>query len=166
MSLFPAVSISRRRVLALMAGAPMLLSAQAARGQVQAQAWDEPPEMAADRIFGTWLEQQGAPGGVLGVVRAGQLVVKRGYGVRGLDDPATPDADTLYCIASVTKAITAFGILLLCDEGRLQLDAPARRFLNGSICEYIGLIFSYPASIVVPNTAPKKRRFSSTLRSG
>lgn len=117
------LAIHRRRALSLLAGLPMLGLPQVADAQ------DEPPDAAADRIFGGWLRQEGAPGGVLGVVRGGQLLVRRGYGVRGLDDLVTPDPDTLYCIASVTKAITAFGVLLLCDEGRLELDAPARRFL-------------------------------------
>lgn len=95
-----------------------------------ARAQDEPPEQIADRIFGTWLSDQGAPGGVLGVVRGGRLIVAKGFGVRSYDNPVRPDPDTLYCIASVTKAITAFGVLLLCDEGRLQLDQPAARWLD------------------------------------
>jgi CubicO group peptidase (beta-lactamase class C family) len=94
-----------------------------------ARAGDAPPELIADRIFGTWLADQGAPGGVLGVVKGGRLLVARAYGVRSLDDPVRPDPDTLFCIASVTKSITAFAVLLLCDQGRLSLDAPASRFL-------------------------------------
>jgi CubicO group peptidase (beta-lactamase class C family) len=51
--------------------------------------------------------------------------------VRGPGDRARPDADTLYCIASVSKAVTAFAVLLLVDEGKVALDAPASRYLPG-----------------------------------
>lgn len=114
---------SRREVIGLLAGLPLLGLPSLARAQ------DEAPEMVADRIFGGWLTDQGAPGGVLAVVRAGRLLVGRGFGVRGLDDPVTPGPDTLFCIASVTKSVTAFAILLLCDDGLMELDAPARTYL-------------------------------------
>jgi CubicO group peptidase (beta-lactamase class C family) len=115
--------LSRRRAIGLLAALPVLAPALA-------QAQGETPEQIADRIFGKWLSGEGAPGGVLGVVRGGQLLVAKGYGVRSLDNPVRPDPDTLYCIASVTKTITAFAVLLLCDEGRLELDQPASRWLT------------------------------------
>jgi CubicO group peptidase (beta-lactamase class C family) len=111
-------SFTRRGAALLLAALPSL-----------AQAQSESPDLVADRTFGTWLSDVGAPGGVLGVVRGGRLLVAKGYGVRSLDAPPPPGPDTLYCIASVTKAITAFAILLLCDEGRLSLDQPASRWL-------------------------------------
>ncbi|MGZ8364246.1 MAG: serine hydrolase domain-containing protein [Caulobacteraceae bacterium] len=82
----------------------------------------------ADLTFGAWLDQQGAPGGVLGVIRAGEPVVTWSHGVRALGD-VQPDADTLYCIASVTKSLTAFGVLVLADEGKVNLDGSASTLL-------------------------------------
>lgn len=122
---------SRRQAIALLAGLPALGLAHLARAQTPPSPlpYAEPPELVADRIFGAWLTEQGAPGGVLGVVRGGQVLVRRGFGVRGLEDPQAPGPDTLFCIASVTKSVTAFAILLLCDDGRMELDAPARRYL-------------------------------------
>jgi D-alanyl-D-alanine carboxypeptidase len=114
----PERRFTRRSAALLLAALPAIAHAQS-----------ETPELIADRTFGRWLSDQGAPGGVLGVVRGGQLLVAKGYGVRSLDNPAPPGPDTLFCIASVTKAITAFGVLLLCDEGKLALDQPASRFL-------------------------------------
>jgi CubicO group peptidase (beta-lactamase class C family) len=115
--------ISRRRAMGLIAALPALAPALA-------HAQDETPELVADRIFGAWLSDHEAPGGMLGVVRNGQLQIAKGYGVRSLENPFQPDPDTLYCIASVTKAITAFAVLLLCDDGRLALDQPAARWLS------------------------------------
>lgn len=114
--------LSRRQAVGLFAALPALAPAFA-------RAQGETPEQIADRIFGSWLSDEGAPGGLLAVVKGGRLLVSRAYGVRSLDNPVAPDPDTLFCIASVTKAITAFGVLMLCDEGRLSLDEPAGRWL-------------------------------------
>ncbi|MFZ0160107.1 MAG: serine hydrolase domain-containing protein, partial [Kineosporiaceae bacterium] len=60
------------------------------------------------------------PGLAYGVVLDGHLVHSGG---RGLGTPAvTPDADTVFRIASMTKVFTAAAVLLLRDDGRLRLD--------------------------------------------
>ena len=50
-------------------------------------------------------------------------------GVAELDRRRAPDADTLFRIASMSKAFTALAILKLRDEGRLSLDAPAETYV-------------------------------------
>jgi len=61
---------------------------------------------------------------------SGKIVKVRGYGVANLehDVPVTPE--TVFELASVTKAFTASAIMLLVEEGKVQLDdrrvAPAR----------------------------------------
>ena len=69
------------------------------------------------------------PGTVFGVVKDGGLVLVEGLGTR---DPATGkpvDADTRFRIASMSKAFTALAILKLRDEGRIDLGAPASRYV-------------------------------------
>jgi CubicO group peptidase (beta-lactamase class C family) len=76
------------------------------------------------------------PGIAFGVVAGGQLVHSGGFGARrhgaarGAGNSAhrvagTPDADTGFRIASMTKSFTAAAVLLLRDEGALRLDDPA-----------------------------------------
>jgi CubicO group peptidase (beta-lactamase class C family) len=69
------------------------------------------------------------PGMVWGIVQDGRLVHVRGAGVQDLDSqrPVTPD--TLFRIASMTKAFTALSILKLRDEGKLALDTPAEAYV-------------------------------------
>lgn len=66
------------------------------------------------------------PGASLLVVREGRALVKQGYGFANLEQriPTTPV--TNYRLASVTKQFTAAAILLLMEEGGLQLDDPLR----------------------------------------
>jgi len=67
------------------------------------------------------------PGMVFGIVKDGRLVYLKGEGVQDLAAKRPVTTDTLFRIASMTKAFTAMSILKLRDEGRLALDDPADR---------------------------------------
>jgi len=81
-----------------------------------------------DVIAEQYCQWGGQPGLAWGVVREGELVHSGGCGERFLGGPA-PDADTVFCISSMSKSFTAAGILLLRDEGLLTLDDPAEDYL-------------------------------------
>lgn len=83
-----------------------------------------------DRAFETFQREHPTPGLVYGIVQNGRLVHVRGFGVQELGRrrrPVTPD--TLFRIASMSKAFTALAILKLRDEGRLRLDALAEDYV-------------------------------------
>jgi CubicO group peptidase (beta-lactamase class C family) len=50
-------------------------------------------------------------------------------GVTSLENPLPVDTDTLFTLGSVTKTFTATTVMRLAAEGRLEMDAPARRYL-------------------------------------
>jgi CubicO group peptidase (beta-lactamase class C family) len=82
-----------------------------------------------DGIFDTWRLDSHVPGLVYGIVADGRLVTVKGQGVQ---DPVTGkpvDADSLFRIASMSKAFTALAILKLRDEGKLSLDALAETYV-------------------------------------
>ncbi|MDY0981635.1 serine hydrolase [Stenotrophomonas sp. CFBP8994] len=62
------------------------------------------------------------PGIAVAVVKDGKVVFERGYGVRELGKPAPVEADTLFAIASNTKAFTATSLNLLAEQGKLKMD--------------------------------------------
>jgi CubicO group peptidase (beta-lactamase class C family) len=62
------------------------------------------------------------PGLAVAIVKNGKVVHARGYGVRELGKPGPVDADTLFAIASNTKAFTAAAIAMLADDGKLTLN--------------------------------------------
>jgi CubicO group peptidase (beta-lactamase class C family) len=70
------------------------------------------------------------PGAAVVVVRDGRPLLMRGYGVRkaGADAPVTPD--TVFPLASCTKAFTACLAGRLVDAGKLGWDDPVRRHLS------------------------------------
>lgn len=119
------------RVLALVASLASVSPALAS-GQAHPQA-HAPAESAAlasiDRTFEEYRLDAHVPGLVYGIVADGRLVHVRTLGVQDLETrrPVTPD--TLFRIASMTKAFTALSILKLRDDGGLTLDAPAETWL-------------------------------------
>jgi CubicO group peptidase (beta-lactamase class C family) len=62
------------------------------------------------------------PGMAVGIVKDGKVVALKGYGVRKLGNPGKVDAQTLFGIASNTKAFTTAALAMLVDEGKLKWD--------------------------------------------
>ena len=63
------------------------------------------------------------------VVKDGQVVHARGYGVRRVGAPDAVDVDTLFGIASNTKAFTCAAISILAEDGKLDWDDPVTKHL-------------------------------------
>lgn len=84
---------------------------------------------AIDRMFADWRLSAHAPGLVYGVVADGKLVHVKGLGVQDVQAKTPVTADSLFRIASMSKAFTALAILKLRDEGKLSLDAPAETYV-------------------------------------
>lgn len=71
------------------------------------------------------------PGLAVAVVKDGEVVLARGYGVRRLGRPEPVDADTLFAVGSTTKAMTAALLGQLVAEGKVAWDDPVIRHLPG-----------------------------------
>ena len=82
-----------------------------------------------DRLFADFQVDSHAPGLVYGIVADGRLVHVRGYGVQDLVRRRAVTADSLFRIASMTKAFTALSILRLRDDGKLSLDDLAEKYV-------------------------------------
>ena len=87
------------------------------------------PCATLDERFLRAREEGKIPGVAWGVVRDGALVHAGGAGTIRDGEALTPDADSIFRIASMTKSFTAAAILLLRDEGRLRLDDPAATYV-------------------------------------
>ena len=71
------------------------------------------------------------PGVVAGVTNAEGVVYLGSSGVRDLRTDVEMTTDTVFEIFSTTKAVTGVAALQLVEEGRLDLDAPARQYAPG-----------------------------------
>ena len=70
-----------------------------------------------------------APGAAVGIVADGKLIWFHAVGERDVGTHAAVDEDTVFRIASMSKAFVSASVLKLRDEGRLSLDDPAEKYL-------------------------------------
>lgn len=89
------------------------------------------PPPGFDAFVASVMKQFEVPGMGIAIVKDGQVVLAKGYGVRKLGEAAPVDARTRFGIASNTKAFTALSLGLLVEEGKLEWDAPVIRYLPG-----------------------------------
>lgn len=75
-----------------------------------------------DRYFAESGDAFRVPGFAVAIVKDDRVVFAKGYGVREIDRPARVDENTLFAIASNTKAFTAAALAVLVDEGRIRWD--------------------------------------------
>jgi serine-type D-Ala-D-Ala carboxypeptidase/endopeptidase len=82
-----------------------------------------------DRTMENYRLDAHIPGMVWAIVQDGRTIHVKAAGVQELETkrPVTPD--TLFRIASMTKAFTALSILKLRDDGKLALEAPAETYV-------------------------------------
>jgi CubicO group peptidase (beta-lactamase class C family) len=82
-----------------------------------------------DGVFAKW-DSTVSPGCALSVIKDGQVVYKRGYGMADLDHdiPITPE--TVFHVASISKQFTAAAIILLAQEGKISLDDDVRKYIT------------------------------------
>ena len=62
------------------------------------------------------------PGISVGVIKDGKLIHAKGYGVRSLRTMQKVDENTLFGVASNSKAFTTAALGMLIDEGKLKWD--------------------------------------------
>jgi CubicO group peptidase (beta-lactamase class C family) len=71
-----------------------------------------------------------AVGLAIGVVRNGSLDFFQGHGVAEIGTNRPIDEDTVFRVGSITKTFTAIAVLQLCEQGLVDLDAPAHDYLR------------------------------------
>jgi CubicO group peptidase (beta-lactamase class C family) len=70
-----------------------------------------------------------APGGIVLVVKDGQTILRRAYGMADTSKGVKMAPEMAMRIGSMTKQFTATGILLLADEGKLSVDDEISKYL-------------------------------------
>ena len=79
----------------------------------------------ADTVMQTWH----GPGMAIAIVKDDKVVFQKGYGVRELGKADTVDENTLFAIASNTKAFTTASLAILVDEGKLSWNDRVTKYL-------------------------------------
>ena len=87
-------------------------------------------ELALKARIGEVLNHWPVAGLSVGVIRRGSPAWFHGHGVADTSSGTPVDQDTVFRIASVTKTFTAVAVMQLQEQGLVDLDAPAGRYLR------------------------------------
>jgi len=101
-----------------------------------------PGQTALDTEAARQMAATGARGLAIAVIDDGKVVMVRSYGERNAKgEPLTPD--TVMYGASLTKAVFAWTVMQLAEDGIVDLDAPISRYLSKPLPEYAGFGDAY-----------------------
>jgi CubicO group peptidase (beta-lactamase class C family) len=76
---------------------------------------------AIDSIFSEW-NKPNTPGCALGIIKNGELIYGKGYGLANMEYDIPNSASSVFRIGSTSKQFTAASIVLLAEQGKLRLD--------------------------------------------
>jgi CubicO group peptidase (beta-lactamase class C family) len=81
------------------------------------------------RVMDDHVKTRQVAGTVTLIARGGQTVYFEGSGFRDVEKQAPMTRDTIFRVASQTKAVTSVGIMMLVEDGRLLLTDPVSRYI-------------------------------------
>lgn len=91
--------------------------------------FDATAAQQVDHFIETYQQYYQIPGVSLALIKDGQLVYYKTYGVRNTFTKEPVDSNTLFEAASVTKPVFAFAVQRLAERGIINLDTPLYRYL-------------------------------------
>lgn len=75
-----------------------------------------------DKYIENAREEWGIPGMAVAVVKDGKVILAKGYGYRNVEATKKVDKNTLFAIASNSKAFTTSALAILVDEGKINWE--------------------------------------------
>jgi len=87
-------------------------------------------EAELDVLVPRLLEERGVPGVSIAVIEGGNVILSKGYGVADKNKGTSVKPETRFQIGSVSKTLTAWGVMRLVERELVDLDAPVDRYLK------------------------------------
>ena len=108
-----------------------------------------------DTLVNGYLNRNWVKGVVTIIVKDGQVVQYKGYGYSDADTKKPMENNSIFRIASQTKAIVSAGVLVLYDEGKLSLNDPVSKYIPEFSHETV--LDKFNAADTTYTTVPAKR---------
>ncbi|MEO1260367.1 MAG: serine hydrolase [Bacteroidota bacterium] len=83
-----------------------------------------------DKKIPQLLNDFNVPGAALAIIENGEVVLQKGYGYSDMEKGTKVDTKTGFNIGSISKTVAAWGVMKLVQEGKIDLDAPAEKYLT------------------------------------
>ncbi len=94
---------------------------------------------AVDAFVRAEMARQKVPGVAVAIVRGGEVVEARGYGLANVEHQVPVKPETIFQSGSVGKQFTAAAVMLLVEEGKLALSDPVTRFFPDAPAGWAGI---------------------------
>lgn len=107
----------------------ILYSPPLAEGVAENAGMSEERLSRIDNMIQNAIDQNQIPGAVALVVRDGEIVYKKAFGMADNQAGRELQTDTIFRIASQTKAITSTAVMMLWEQGLFRLDDPISDYL-------------------------------------
>lgn len=88
-------------------------------------------ESLSDSVVARYMEEKKIPGMSVAVVRDGELILAKGYGLESIEFNRRASAMTVYPISSVSRIIAGTLAMRLAKAGKLEIDSPIADILDG-----------------------------------
>jgi CubicO group peptidase (beta-lactamase class C family) len=82
-----------------------------------------------DRAINEAIAKQEIPGAVTLIVKDGKTVYHKAFGYADIQSKTAMETDTIFRIASMTKAVTSVGVMILYEQGHFLLNDPVSKFI-------------------------------------
>jgi CubicO group peptidase (beta-lactamase class C family) len=89
-------------------------------------------QKTVDSLVSSQMTKQHIPGLSLAIIKDGNVLVAKGYGLANLEHNIPATEETIYKIGSVSKHMVATATILLIQEGKLRLTDSIPKFFKGS----------------------------------
>jgi CubicO group peptidase (beta-lactamase class C family) len=86
-------------------------------------------EPQVDALVNKTLTAFNVPGIAVAIIKDGKVILAKGYGVKSIETKEKVDANTLFGIASNSKAFTSASLAILVDEGKIKWDDKVIKYL-------------------------------------
>jgi len=83
-----------------------------------------------DQQIPQWMAAMNVPGTAFALIENGEVIFEKGYGFADVENQIAVTPETGFNIGSISKTLSAWGVLKLVDQGKIDLDAPAERYLT------------------------------------
>ena len=81
------------------------------------------------KAFQTYVEDEALPGSTILILRQGKVAYFESFGFRDIEGKSPLGTDSIFRIASQSKAVVSVGVMILQEEGRLLINDPVGKYL-------------------------------------
>ena len=82
-----------------------------------------------DQVLQKYIDKKEVPGAVALIARKGEVGYLKSFGMRDIENNQPMTNDAIFRIASMTKAITTLGVMILYEQGLFKLDDPISNYI-------------------------------------